>query len=420
MDIKQLETAYATIILKTGVNLRPGQCLLVNTGPGTYGFARVLARCAYQQGARFVRINVVDNHLVRYRIENGNADDWEWLPNYVTAESYEYLADDWARVRIDSTEELDVLKNLSPDALGTIMTAQRKALKRQQEALMRDEHAWCVVAAPGPRWARYVFENSGRQAELAGLDDAGLVRKLWDCLVPILRLDSPEPAREWGAHMDRLGRRCAALNGSRLQSLRFTGPGTDLHVGLTARSEWRGGNGNLPDGRPFLANLPTEEVYTTPDFRQTRGRVQVTRPVTVLENLVQGAWFEFEEGRVVRCGADQGAEILQTFVAMDDGAAAVGEVALVAGDSPIFQSGLVFGSILFDENASCHIALGAGYPSCLRDNATLRSAQELKSAGCNVSMVHTDFMIGSPQIDVTGQGPDGKTIPLIRQGHFVI
>jgi aminopeptidase len=421
IDTALLET-YADICVKTGVNLRQGQCLLINTPVGAYGFARLIANRAYRHGAKFVRINVVDNHLIRSRLEHGRPDDFDWLPNYLLSESYEYLAQDWARIRIDSSEEMEVLSAVDPAALARVQTAQRSLLRRQQEALMGNQHAWLVIAAPGPNWARWVFRHSGPElaAKAEKLDDEAVTDLLWESIKPILRLDRPDPVAATAQHLAALRDRCRKLDSLRLDGVRFVAKGTDLFIGLTPESRWCGADSTLPDGRPFMANIPTEEVFTTPDYRRTHGKVRVSRPVSVMENLVHEAWFEFEDGRVVRSGAREGGEILQKFLAMDEGAGCLGEVALVAGDSPIFQSGLLFGSILYDENASCHIALGAGYSSCMANAAQLNTAALQKAAGCNVSMVHTDFMVGTPETDVFGILADGRQVPIIRQGSFVI
>ena len=414
--------AYADICITVGVNLRKGQCLLINTAAGTYGFARVLADRAYVHGARFVRINVIDNQLTRSRLNHASPEELDWLPNYLLNESYEYLAQDWARIRIDSTEEMEVLKDVDSSALARLQSAQRSLLKRQQEALMSNKHAWLVIAAPGPEWARWVFRHSGPElAKLAdSLSDAEATDRLWQKLVPILRLDRPDPVAAIRAHLAALAERCRKLDSLKLDGLRFVNADTDLFVGLNAASLWCGADAALPDGRTFMANFPTEEVFTTPDWRRTRGRVKASRPVSVMETLVHEAWFEFVDGKVVESGAKTGGQVLRKFLEMDEGASFLGEVALVAGDSPIFKSGLLFGSILFDENASCHIAVGAGYPSCLAGAEKLTSPALTKEAGCNVSMVHTDFMIGTPQTDVFGVQADGGEVAIIRQGSFVI
>lgn len=421
IDPKQLES-YADLLVSVGVNLRPGQCLLINAAHGNYDFARLVARSAYRAGAKFVKINVTDNHLSRYRIEFGQEADLDWLPNYVRTESDEYLAHDWARIRIDGTEELEVLKGVDSDRLARLQTAGRQALRRQQECLMRDQHSWLVAAAPGPRWARHVFRNSGPELAAAAekMGDEELADKLWQELRRILRLDRPDPLAAWRDHDRQLHERSRKLDALRLRGLRFRDEGTDLYVGMNPTSVWHGGSARLPDGRPFMPNLPTEEVFSTPDYRLTEGRVRAVRPVNVMDTLVKDAWFEFEAGRIVRCGASSGQEVLEKYVAMDEGASRLGEVALVAGDSPIYRSGLLFGSILYDENASCHIAIGAGYPSCLSNAAELSSPAAVLAAGCNVSLVHTDFMIGTPNTTVVGVAGDGRELTIIERGSFVL
>ena len=206
----------------------------------------------------------------------------------------------------------------------------------------------------------------------------------------------------------------------KLDHLRFESEGTDLTIGLNSISRWEGGPAPLPDGRLFFPNLPTEEVFTTPDFSRTEGTVRVTKPLKVLEAMVEGAWFRFEKGKAVEFGADKGRDVLEKYLNMDEGSAYLGEIALVDENSPIASSGLLFGSILYDENASCHIALGGGYPTCLNLPAGVESDEDLKAHGCNISLVHTDFMIGSSDSDVTGYDCDGKEYPIIRKGSFVL
>jgi aminopeptidase len=224
----------------------------------------------------------------------------------------------------------------------------------------------------------------------------------------------------WKDHAATLKRRCEAMNDSGIRSLRITGPGTDLNIELCSESIWIGGPCTTPDGRVFIPNMPTEEIFTTPDYRKTSGKVSVTRPVKVMETLVDGAWFEFKDGRVIQFGADSGREVLEKYLSVDEGASFVGEIALVDSSSPIYQSGCIFSSILYDENASCHLALGNGYPTGLKNGSTLRGKQQLLDAGCNVSLVHRDFMIGSPEINIDGITRDGTIVPVLSDGRFVL
>ena len=401
-------TSYAEIVLKKGINLRQGQNLLITCNAGNYDLARVLGERAYALGAGYVDIAVQDNFLTRARLAAQKGEALSYVPHYQITKGHQMLSEDWARIRIDSTEELDVLSDADPSRLGTLTKVGRQALKFVSKSLMNDEHSWCVITAPGPLWAKKVL---GDQAD---------TEDLWKVLKPILRLDKEDPVAEWDRHTRTLIDRGETLNKMKLDRLRFVSSGTDLTIRLNRISLWKGGPAPLPDGSPFLPNIPTEEVFTTPDYSRTEGMVRVTKPLKVLETMVEGAWFRFLDGKVVEFRADKGHDVLEKFLNMDEGARYLGEVALVDESSPIAASGLLFGSILYDENASCHIALGGGYPTCLDLPAGVKSDEELKKLGCNGSLVHTDFMIGSPELDVTGYDWDGKEYPVIRKGSFVI
>ena len=397
---------YAVVIVRAGINLKKGQNLLIVCNPGNYDLARALGLEAYRQGAGYATIRVEDNHLLKARMERQEGEQLEFLPAWTKSEDYEMLGEDWARVRIDSTEEMDVLKGVDAGKLGTLTTAVRRAHKTYMRSMMRHEHPWCVVCGPGPRWAAHVLGSD------ATTDD------LWKALIPILKLDAPDPVGAWREHGEMLAERRDRLAGMKLDSLRFLDEGTDLTVGLTPTSMWRGGGERLPDGRWTIPNIPTEEVFTTPDWRRTQGTVRCTRPVKVMENQVLGAWFRFENGRVAEFRAEEGADILARFLDTDPGARCVGELALVDSRSAIATSGLTFGSILYDENASCHIALGAGYPSCLSNAAELTGDDALREAGCNVSLVHTDFMVAASNTRILGVGADGREVPIMEAGRF--
>jgi aminopeptidase len=399
---------YAQIVLKKGVNLKKGQNLLINTNAGNYDMARALAEEAYSLGAGYVEVSVQDNFITKARLSAQEGEALEYLPNYLIGRAHQMLSEDWARIRIDSAEEQDVLSDSDSGKLGLFSKTVRKALKFVSSSMMNGEHSWCVICSPGPEWAKKVL------GEKATTED------LWNILKPVLRLDREDPSEAWEEHGRDLWRRCKTLNDMSLDRVRFEGAGTDLTIGLNSISRWNGGPGALPDGRMLFNNLPTEEVFTTPDYSRCEGTVKTPKALKVLESPVDGAWFRFEQGRVVDFGAERGSEVLEKFLNMDDGARSLGEVALVDESSPIAASGLIFGSILYDENASCHIALGAGYPFCLELPPGTSGDENLKSYGCNTSLVHTDFMIGSSEINVTGYDVLGKEYPIIRKGSFVL
>lgn len=395
--------AYAQLLVRQGINLKNGQKVLISTGPGVYDFARLVAEACYQAGAAFVNIAVNDAFLSKVRAEYAEDSTLDYFPRFFQAEYEYYTYTDWARIALDDQEDMNLLAGVDSSILGRFRKARMTALSKYREAQMADRFAWTVAAVPGPNWAKRLGVS---------------VEHLWDVLKPIVRLDRADPGLAWQDQNQILRTRCQRLNALGLKSLHFTGPGTDLTVGLTSRARWIGGGATDPDGRPFMPNLPTEEVFTTPDFRLTSGTARVTRPVEVLGMLVEGAWFRFEHGVVVESGADKGADHLAKFLAVDEGASRLGEIALVGEDSPIARSGLLFGSILLDENASCHMALGGGYPTALTGSDKLGSEAERLAAGCNVSLVHTDFMIGGPGVSVTGLTADGQTVPLLADGQW--
>lgn len=400
---------YARIVLKKGLALKKGQNLLISCNEGNYAMARTLAVEAYALGAGYVEISVGDNYVTRARLAAQEGEALDYVPHYAISRGHQMLSEDWARIRIDSTEELDVLKDADPGRLARHSRAGRKALEFVSRSMMKGEHAWCVICVPGPRWAQKV------------LGDGASTEDLWEVLKPILRLDQDDPEKAWEDHREALEKRCKALDAMKLDRLHFKSKETDLHIGLTPYSRWEGGGSTLPDGRSVFFNLPTEEVFTTPDWRRCEGLVKVTKELKVLETMVRGAWFRFEKGRVAEFGASEGESVLAQFLEIDEGAPFPGEIALVDEASPIAQSKLLFGSILYDENASCHMALGAGYPSCLElPSGADESEEGLKAAGCNRSLVHTDFMIGSSAMDVTGYNKEGKAFPIIRKGGFII
>jgi aminopeptidase len=240
--------------------------------------------------------------------------------------------------------------------------------------------------------------------------------RLWDAIFAATRADLPDPVAAWDAHTAELALRCRYLNERQFDALRYTGPGTDLTVGLPADHVWMGGAGEAADGGKFIANIPTEEVFTLPHRERAEGTVSSTRPLSYAGTLIDGFSLTFSGGRVVEARARQGEETLRRLLDTDEGAARLGEVALVPHGSPISASGVFFYNTLFDENASCHLAIGRAYP-CLQDGAKM-SAEELRAAGANHSLVHVDFMIGSGDVDIDGLESDGSRVPLLRSGEW--
>ena len=406
-SIEQLIADYARLVVESGVRLYKGQSLMIKTGYDTYYFARAIAESAYDHGALLVQIEIDDPFLTRKRTDTQSVEELSNVPDFLRQMDYEMMVKDWAYVRIDNTEDRHWLAEAKAEGLSALRSALSKSGTLYRNSRMRHEHPWCVICAPGPVWAKRIL---GEQAT---------VEDLWTLLEPILKLDAPDPAQAWQEHSDNLVKRGEWLNSLAIETLRFQSAKTDLTIGFRPEHLWLGGGDPLPNGNWFLPNIPTEEVFTTPDFTTANGFVATTRPVSVMDSLVEDVVLTFAHGKVVACTARVGQQIMDRFLQMDAGASLLGEVALVDEDSPIALSGKIFGSILFDENASCHLALGAGYPSCLRDSVKLTSEKHLREAGCNTSLVHTDFMIGSEDMRITAKTRDGRFVTIMENGRFL-
>jgi aminopeptidase len=406
--IEQMIEDYARLIVHTGVGIYPGQCLQIKTGAENYWFAQKIAEIAYECGALLVDIRIDDLKLVRKRIDAQDPEQLGVVPDYAKLVDYEMMVKDWAYIRIDNTEDRQWLEDVDAQKLSAYKSGISRSGTLYRQSRMRNEHPWCVVCAPGPIWAKSV------------LGPDATVEEFWNILAPILRLDTNDPAAAWKQHAGKLLERSRFLDNLKIATLHFTSAKTDLTIGFTEAHRWMGGGDPLPNGSWFMANIPTEEVFTTPDRLFAQGHVTTTRPVSVMDSLVEDVELEFKDGKVVSCTARVGQHIMDRFLDTDEGARYLGEVALVGEDSPIARSNRIFHSILFDENASCHLALGAGYPSCLANAEHLSTDEKLLEAGCNNSLVHTDFMIGSPDMDIAAYTRTGEQVQIMRNGKFVI
>lgn len=366
-----------------------------------------LAAEAYARGAAQVRLEYDDVRLSRIRVDRSPDEYLDEVSELLKRDAEILVRERWTMLRIAGYEDAAAMEGADHARLTRIQRARSRALQVLRDAQMASHIPWCVISSPTEAWARTV------------LGPGGTVERLWEVLVPILRLDASRPEEALRTHMDGLVARARLLNGRSLRSLHFQGPGTDLRVALSADSRWLGGGDATPDGHAFLPNIPSEEVFATPDFRGTEGTVSMTRRARIHGVVVEGVRLSFRAGVVASCSAERGAEALERFLETDAGARRLGEVALVDTASPIWKSGVVFDSMLLDENAACHIALGAGYDPGFEGAEGLSESEKAKR-GFNTSFVHEDFMIGSEEVSVTGTDAAGREVPVIVKGRFVL
>jgi aminopeptidase len=394
---------YAELTLNTGANFQAGQDLGISCHIEHAPLARALARTAYAAGARYVDVLYWDPHIKRDRVAFAPEDSLSWTPPWLDRRN-EFLGDKQAAtVSITGDPEPDLLSGLDPRRAGL---DQMPRLASALKLALTGSINWTIVAYPTAGWANVVF----------GEPD---VERLWKHVEAFMRLDRPDPVRAWRDHIAKLLARAQEMTDRGFDSLRYRGPGTDLAIGLIPGSMWKAAELETKWGLRFRPNLPTEEIFTTPDRRRTEGTVQSTRPLAFTGNVIRDLEVRFEAGRIVEVNASAGAELARAQIRTDDGAAFLGEVALVEGSSPIGQSGVTFFDTLFDENATCHIAWGAGFPFVV-SGADGMSKEQLTELGLNQSTVHTDFMIGGPELEVDGVTKSGEVVPILRNEEWVL
>ncbi len=412
-DFDQSLAKYAEAILRVGVNLQPGQRLVIfgfgggaplNAAP----LIRQITRSAYQMGARYVGILWNDDETNLLRFQHAPRDSFEetapWLPLGVL----DFIEKGDALLSVTANNP-DLLAGQDPRLVAVAQKAGVTQMRPVLESITRNVTPWCVVAASHPAWAAKVFAGAPADQQEA---------LLWEQIMRICRIDQPDPLAAWQEHVRRLTAVSEHLNARRYSDLHFVGPGTDLKVGLADGHLWCSAAMKSQNGITFTANMPTEEVFTLPHRARVEGTVTATKPLGYGGAVIEGIEVTFFQGRVVNIRAKNNQSLLDDLIATDEGAARLGEVALTPHRSPISQSGLLFYNTLIDENAASHVALGRGYAFTVAGGATM-NPDEFAAVGGNQSLVHVDFMIGDATVDVDGIAADGTKEPLMRDGEWV-
>lgn len=402
---------YAKLLIEVGLGLRAGQTLLIQSPVDCAPFARLCADAAYDAGAREVVMSWSDDYLNRARYLRADGAVFDTVPAWRERFFNDYAAEGVPRLVIDATDP-ETLRGVDTDRILRAQRAAGKVLEPYYHTYMNNDAPWCIAAIPIPSWAKKVFPE---------LSEDEAMGKLWDAIFETVRINGDGRSSErWREHLATLEARKDKLNALRFKSLHYTNAlGTDLTVELPEGHLWAAGNGATPKGQPFVANMPTEEIFTAPHRLGVNGVVYAALPLVDNGNIIDKFHFVVKDGRIVEARAEVGEEFLKAAYTVDEGACRFGEVALVPYDSPISNQGILYYNTLFDENARCHLAFGEAYPECLKGgNAMTR--EELKEHGLNWSINHVDFMVGTADLSIVGTTHDGREIPVFVNGNFTI
>lgn len=408
MDLNTQLKNYAKLIAKVGLNIQKDQPVLVRASTETREFVAKIVEACYEFGAKKVEIEWRDQELtklhLKYQTEETLSSVGQW---YI--DRYQESLDEGTAYLSVIGDDPDGLAGADSSKLKASMIGRSKALRNYMKAIMSDECPWCVVSASTVGWAKRLFPE---------LTDEEAYLKLWDQILSACRAKGEDPVADWEEHISILDEKAKFLHENELVKLHITNElGTDLYVGLPKGHIWQSAGSYAKKAARFVANIPTEEVFTMPHKEQTSGIVYNAKPLNYSGVLIDNFWLKFEEGKVVDFGAERGYEVLKNLLDTDEGSRKIGEMALVPFDSPISNTGILFLETLFDENAACHIALGKAYPTCVKCGPKM-SDEELAAVGANDSLIHVDFMIGEATTNIVGITADGKEVAIFKDGNW--
>jgi aminopeptidase len=410
---QELLRKYAEAIVRVGLNLRAGQRLIINNAiargvpPAARDLVHAVTKAAYAAGARYVDVLWGDEEMLRLRLQNAPADSFDEYPKWYIKGLMDMINSGDALLSIYANDP-DVYDGLDPERISAL---QKTHLQNYQDVVIltsRNAVNWCVVGSAAPAWAKKIFPD---------LPEEEAMQKLWRAIFETTRATQPDAIAAWQEHIVNLRKRSDYMQAKRYSALHYKSPNTDFTLGLPRGHKWISAQSLAENGVVFTANMPTEEVFTLPDRHRAEGTVSSTFPLSYGGALIEDFRVTFENGRIVKVNAKKNESILQKLVNMDEGSARLGEVALVPASSPIARRGHLFYNTLYDENASCHIAIGRAYRFTLSGGEEL-TEEEFTTAGGNTSLNHVDFMIGSPQMDIDGIKDDGTREPVMRQGEW--
>lgn len=409
-NFKENLAKYAKLLVSTGINVQPGHTVQLTIGVEQAELARLIVKEAYAHGAKEVLVNWLDDVIARERLVNVDVELLEQVhPQRIT--EMNYLLERKASRLVILSEDPGAYDGVDPEKLSRNARALSQALNPMRQASQANKISWTLGAASGLEWAKKVFPNAASDEEAVDL--------LWDQIFKTCRIYEEDPIKAWEEHEARLVAKAKVLNDEQFVKLHYTAPGTDLVLGMPKNHLWEAAGSVNAQGEHFIANMPTEEVFTAPDYRVADGYVTSTKPLSYNGNIIEGIKVTFKDGEIVDVTAEKGDEVMKKLVFDNAGARGLGEVALVPDKSPISQSGVTFFNTLFDENASNHLAIGQAYAFSI-EGGTEMSQEELKEAGLNRSDVHVDFMIGSNKMNIDGIREDGTRVPIFRDGEWAI
>jgi aminopeptidase len=400
---------YAELAVRVGVNLRPGQRLLVRGASlETAPLVHFIAEAAYKAGARLVDVMWGDEQMTLLRFAHAPRDSFAEFPKWWLTGPLEYAERGDAILSISAVNP-DLLAGQDPELVNIFQGTLWKEMAPYLAHGTSNSMNWCVIAAARPVWAKKMFPK---------LDEDKAVAKLWKAIFQMCRVDADDPVAAWEEHICNLQTRSQYLNRKQYSALHYTAPGTDLTLGLPKDHHWASAREESQNGIEFTANIPTEETFTMADRTRADGIVTSTKTLNYGGTLIEGIVVRFENGRVVESHASKGEDVLRKMIATDEGSARLGEIAIVPHSSPISKSGLLFHNTLFDENASCHLALGSAYKFNLKGGLKLTN-EEFFARGGNQSLIHVDFMVGSDKMNIDGITADGRAEPVLRKGEWM-